>query len=119
MSELHRSAKGKLVDMNKLMNQNELTVAVSNVRINARGDELGPGGQIIRKQSSSTDIPSTGIPSQQHIARPTQTQVSSTSAIYQPAPIAAAEKAPNGLVEMVQESVAEITIPEKSNKGKP
>lgn len=47
---VYRSMQGKEVDMNKLMNQNELTVAVGNVKVNARGDELGPGGRIIIKQ---------------------------------------------------------------------
>ena len=42
--------QGIELDMNKLINQNELTVAVGNVKVNARGDELGPGGRIIRKR---------------------------------------------------------------------
>jgi hypothetical protein len=45
----HRSMRGKLVDMDLLRKRNELTPAVGNARVNARGDELGPGGQIIRK----------------------------------------------------------------------
>jgi hypothetical protein len=48
--QLHRSMQGKVVDMNKLVMQNEMTVAVGNVKVNARGDELGPGGKIIRKR---------------------------------------------------------------------
>lgn len=48
--QVYRSMQGKEVDMNKLVNQNEMTVAVGNVRVNARGDELGPGGRIIRKR---------------------------------------------------------------------
>jgi len=28
--------------------RNELTPAVGNMKVNARGDELGPGGQIVR-----------------------------------------------------------------------
>ena len=47
---VYRSMQGKEVDMHKLVMQNEMTVAVGNVRVNARGDELGPGGQIIRKR---------------------------------------------------------------------
>jgi len=47
---VYRSMNGKEVDMNKLININELTPAVGNMRVNARGDELGPGGQIIRKR---------------------------------------------------------------------
>lgn len=47
---VYRSMQGKEIDMQKLVMQNELTVAVGNVKVNARGDELGPGGQIIRKR---------------------------------------------------------------------
>jgi hypothetical protein len=42
--------QGKEVDMDKLMRQNELMPAIGNVKVNARGDELGPGGRIIRKR---------------------------------------------------------------------
>lgn len=45
---VYRSMQGKEVDMGKLALQNEMTVAVGNVKVNARGDELGPGGKIIR-----------------------------------------------------------------------
>ena len=46
----HRSMRGKTVDMDMLRKRNELTPAVGNARVNARGDELGPGGKIIRKK---------------------------------------------------------------------
>ena len=46
----HRSMRGKQVDMDLLRKRNELTPAVGNARVNARGDELGPGGQIIKKR---------------------------------------------------------------------
>jgi hypothetical protein len=46
----YKSMQGKLVDMDQLRQRNELTPAVGNMRINARGDELGPGGKIIRKR---------------------------------------------------------------------
>lgn len=47
---VYRSMQGKEVDMAKLAMQNEMTVAVGNVRVNARGDELGPGGKIVKKR---------------------------------------------------------------------
>ena len=47
--KVYRTAKGKTIDMDMLRKKNELTPAVGNARVNARGDELGPGGQIIRK----------------------------------------------------------------------
>jgi hypothetical protein len=48
--KIYRSANGKIVDMDLLRQRNELTPAVGNARVNARGDELGPGGKIIRKR---------------------------------------------------------------------
>jgi hypothetical protein len=47
---VYRSANGKVVDIDLLRQRNELTPAVGNARVNARGDELGPGGKIIRKR---------------------------------------------------------------------
>lgn len=48
--KIYRSANGKQIDLDALVSRNELTPAVSNVRVNARGDELGPGGKIVRKR---------------------------------------------------------------------
>lgn len=46
----YRSMQGKLVDMELLSQKHELAPAIGNMRVNARGDELGPGGTIIRKR---------------------------------------------------------------------
>ncbi len=48
--KVYRTANGRTVDMDLLRQRNELTPAVGNARVNARGDELGPGGQILRKR---------------------------------------------------------------------
>ena len=45
-----RTMQGKAIDMDMLRQKNELTPAVGNARVNARGDELGRGGQIIKKR---------------------------------------------------------------------
>jgi hypothetical protein len=50
MGKVYTTMQGKQLDMEKLALRNELTPAVGNARVNARGDELGPGGQIIRKR---------------------------------------------------------------------
>jgi hypothetical protein len=42
--------QGKEIDLDKLRIKNEMTLAVGNVKVNARGDELGPGGKIIKKR---------------------------------------------------------------------
>ena len=43
-----RSMRGREIDMDKLNLKNEMQPAVGNMKVNARGDELGPGGKIIR-----------------------------------------------------------------------
>ena len=48
--KVYKTAQGKVVDMDMLRQRNELTPAVGNARVNARGDELGPGGTVIRKR---------------------------------------------------------------------
>lgn len=42
--------QGREIDMDKLRAQNELMPAIGNMKVNARGDELGPGGQISRRR---------------------------------------------------------------------
>ena len=48
--KIYKSMQGKQIDMDLLRQRNELTPAVGNARVNARGDELGPGGKIIKKR---------------------------------------------------------------------
>lgn len=47
---VHRTMLGKEIDFEKLMRQHELTPAVGNMKVNARGDELGAGGKIVKKR---------------------------------------------------------------------
>ena len=48
---VYRTAQGKMVDMGKLILQNEHVRAVGNMNVNARGDLLDDKNQIIaRKQ---------------------------------------------------------------------
>lgn len=47
----YRTANGKLVDMDGLRLANEDTIAVGNMRTNARGDELGPGGKVVKTRN--------------------------------------------------------------------
>lgn len=45
---VYRSAMGKSIDIDSLRISNEELIAVGNMRVNARGDELGPGGIVLR-----------------------------------------------------------------------
>lgn len=44
----HRTMRGKVINMDQLREKHGLTPAVGNMKVNARGDELGKGGKIIR-----------------------------------------------------------------------
>jgi hypothetical protein len=48
--KLYKTMQGKEIDMDSLMARNETMPAIGNIRVNARGDELGPTGEIIRKR---------------------------------------------------------------------
>lgn len=47
---VYKTAQGKLVDMGKLILQNEHVRAVGNMNVNARGDILDDKNQIIAKR---------------------------------------------------------------------
>ena len=51
MAKTYRTSRGEAVDMDMLRLANETTIAVGNMRTNARGDELGPGGKVIRTRA--------------------------------------------------------------------
>jgi hypothetical protein len=48
--KVYKTMQGKEIDFDQLRMKNEMTLAVGNSRVNARGDEIGPGGKIIRKR---------------------------------------------------------------------
>jgi hypothetical protein len=48
MGKVYTSVRGKEVDMEKLSLKNETEIAVGNAKLNARGDEIGKGGKIVR-----------------------------------------------------------------------
>ena len=47
---VYRTMQGREIDLEKLISQNELSPAIGNMKVNARGDELGPGGKIVRRR---------------------------------------------------------------------
>ena len=55
MKKVYRSALGKTIDMDNLRLANEETIAIGNMKVNARGDELGAGGQVVRTRNQVMD----------------------------------------------------------------
>jgi|TARA_B110000444_G_scaffold236927_1_gene249199 hypothetical protein len=98
----YATMQGKKVDMDLLRQRNELTPAVGNARVNARGDELGPGGKIIKKredvlgeyyrdhpQAVPDEVPGHGVAPQDAEAQPIIDKVAKES---KPAPVKKATK---------------------------
>ena len=55
------SARGRKIDFEALKRSNETVRAVGNVPVNARGDEIGPNGKIIKKREEISMDPNSGI----------------------------------------------------------
>ena len=51
MANVRRTAMGEGVDMDMLRLANETTIAIGNMKVNARGDQLGSGGKVIKTRA--------------------------------------------------------------------
>jgi len=78
----HKSMRGEVIDMDKLMGRNELTPAVGNAGFNARGDKIGPGGKIIQTREE--------MMAQYHEASP-KARTMTSGPVAKPAPVAKEE----------------------------
>ena len=45
---IYKTARGVEIDMIKMVQKNEMELAVGNAKVNARGDRIGATGQIIK-----------------------------------------------------------------------
>jgi len=50
----YRTMQGKEIDLDKLRIKNETVLAVGNAKMNARGDEIGPGGKVTKKREETS-----------------------------------------------------------------
>jgi hypothetical protein len=55
MARVYKTARGKSLDMDKIKLTNETATAVGNMRVNARGDLIGAGGQIAQGRNQIMD----------------------------------------------------------------
>jgi hypothetical protein len=53
--KIYKTMQGKTIDFDQLRLSNELVPAVGNMKVNARGDELGPKGNIIKSRDEIVD----------------------------------------------------------------
>jgi hypothetical protein len=55
MANVYKTARGKAINIDKIKLSNEGVVAVGNMKVNARGDLLGAGGQVIAGRNAVMD----------------------------------------------------------------
>lgn len=48
MAKIYKTAMGKQIDLDQIQSRNEHVIAIGNRKVNARGDELGPGGKVVK-----------------------------------------------------------------------
>ena len=104
MANVRRTAMGGAIDMDRLCLSNENTIAIGNARTNARGDQLGAGGKVIKTRAQlqqeyyklNTPMADNDMP----IAE-------SVSAVQQP------------LVPLLQPTAEDTPVAESSNYVKP
>lgn len=51
MASNYRTASGKMIDLDAIRLQNEEVIAVGNMNVNARGDQLGAGGKVVKDRN--------------------------------------------------------------------
>ena len=55
MKRTYKTAQGQLIDLDALRVANEDAIAVGNMHVNARGDQLGPGGVVVKTRNQTMD----------------------------------------------------------------
>lgn len=89
----YRTASGKMVDMDTLALKNETVLAVGNMNVNARGDRVGNGGQIIQTReelmAEHYQVPGQVVPSEQPLEQKPKDKTNRNAPIIDadPAPI--------------------------------
>jgi hypothetical protein len=96
MAKIYNTAMGKPIDLDSLLLKNEEVIAVGNMKVNARGDELGFGGKIVKtrdqvmKEYYALKSPTASDPTEGQIkTQPVKQQVKVTPVQQAPAPIVA------------------------------
>ncbi len=100
---------GKHIDMDQIRLTNEEVIAVGNMKVNARGDELGPGGEITRSRNQvMNDYYKLNTP----VVTPEQNQFVDEEAVFKKYEKPSPQPSKSGLRGSLADSVAD-----KNRKG--
>jgi len=123
---MYRTMQGRMVDIEKLRAANESVQAVGNMNVNARGDVLGAGGQVVtpkeqiikkyyeQPKGMVSDTPSRGKSMPAPKAEPVKTVQKMTPVAAKPAPKKTSAPQP----KKVEPKVETVTKPVETFKPK-
>jgi len=122
MGRIYTTAQGKQIDIEGLRVANEETIAVGNMKVNARGDKLGAGGRVIETRNQTQDSYnrlSTPVPVEINTAEVINQQIKSGATMTQGAPMPEPmpEPEPNPVDEQIVEPVATPADPVPQMRG--
>lgn len=121
MKRIYTTAQGKQVDIESLRIANEESIAVGNMKVNARGDKLGAGGKVIETRPQTQDqyyklnTPTPVEINQSEQEQIVRHQVRSGARMSQGVPIA--EPGPAPVVESAPEEIITPATPEDPVPG--
>lgn len=115
MKRIYTTAQGKQVDIESLRVANEESIAVGNMKVNARGDKLGAGGKVVETRNQTQDNYyklNTPMPveiNQDEQERIVRQQMRSGARMSQGAPMPEPVPGPAPVVESAPEVIAPTT----------
>lgn len=120
---IYTSAKGVPIDMDSLQVANEQTIAVGNMKVNARGDELGPGGVVATTRNQNmqsyyklhSDVPVEAAVADEVINRQRRAGASIGTGVPQEAPGIVPQPVAN--IPEAQEQEQEPQVPTQTTRG--
>ena len=122
MARIYTTAQGKQLDIESLRVANEETIAVGNMKVNARGDKLGHGGRIIETRNQTQDAYnklSTPVPMEINPQQIIDQQIKLGATVVQGAPLPEPrpEPEPSAIEETTVEPVSTRTDPVPQMRG--
>jgi hypothetical protein len=112
-----KSMRGVVLDLAQIMAQNEKVVAVGNAKMNARGDQVGPGGKVIKRREQ--------VAKEYHESNPKAVKKISLKEVEPDVFLSPAEAVSQALAaveaskaEAAKVQAPEVKMDEKPNKGR-
>jgi hypothetical protein len=96
MANVYRTANGRQIDVDGIRLANESVIALGNLKVNARGDELGPGGRVVRTRDQVM---------KEYYALNTPTALDDNPMVQRQQPVAAPVQKPVVIAPIVEEIV--------------